>query len=139
MKKLFTLGFIGVLAGIALAGFLKVIQLITGNQAYVLLFEVDYVPVLQDLSPVSVIQFSFHFGACIFSVIALYFVLQMFHWEKTVTAYMAFIIIGSSILYLLTMLSPNTPKVTDIVALGYWVIGHGIFSVIVGVFVKKWV
>src|SRR5699024_575800 len=132
------LSLIGIIAGIVLAAFLKMIQLLTGNKAYVLLFEVDYVPILQHLYPVSVVQFAFHFGTCILSVIVLYFFLRFFHLEKTVVAYVAFIMIGSSILYLLTMLSPKTPDVTDMFALGYWVIGHGIFSFVTGVLVKKW-
>ncbi|MGO1751872.1 MAG: hypothetical protein ACTHYV_05225 [Psychroflexus sp.] len=49
LTNLFTIGFI---AGIVLLLFLKVVMLTTGNSAYFLLLNFEYVPVVKDLEPV---------------------------------------------------------------------------------------
>lgn len=139
MKQVFTLSLIGILAGIMLALFLKIIQILTGNQAYDLLFQVDYIPLLKSLHPVVITEVVFHFGTCILSVVFLYYILRFFRWEKKISSYTIVILIGSSLLFFLTMLSSHTPEITDLFAWGYWVIGHGIFSIIVGLLVKRWI
>ncbi|HLQ95565.1 MAG TPA: hypothetical protein VK108_04200 [Pseudogracilibacillus sp.] len=138
MKKLSVLTIIGVIAGVFLAVFLRVMQQLTGSQAYILLFNVDYIPILNALYPASLIEAAFHFGTCVASTIFLYYFFRFFHLEKKVIAYAAVVFMGSGILYFLTVLSPYTPPITDVLSWVYWVIGHIIFSVIIGGSIKKW-
>lgn len=82
MKKLATLTGIGIISGIVLALFLKIIKSTTGNNVYDLLFDTSYIPVLNELSPTWLIESVFHFTTCILSIIVLYYVLRFFHMEK---------------------------------------------------------
>lgn len=59
MREAGKLTIISIVAGIVLAGFLKVVQQLTGNKAYVLLFNVDYVPLLKYVSHLSYCTNSF--------------------------------------------------------------------------------
>ncbi len=129
---------IGVIAGIVLAVFLKIIEWLTGSTVYYLLFHVDYVPLLRSLSPVSIVEVCFHFGTCMLSVLVLYAIFRLFHLEKSIAAYTILILLGSSLLYFLTMFSAHTPAVNDWAAWSYWVIGHGLFGVVVGVLIRRW-
>lgn len=51
MNKLLKLIVIGILAGLILMVILKVVMDLTGNTAYILLFNFDYIPIVQDLKP----------------------------------------------------------------------------------------
>lgn len=74
--SLFKLIIIGILAGISLAGMMHVIYLLTGSEAYQLLYNVDYIPGLQYFQQSTVFGFVFHFLFCIISVIVLYYLLK---------------------------------------------------------------
>ena len=139
MNKLSKLFIIASIAGFILAAFLKVVQLLTGNQAYVLLFETDYIVVIQDLQPQFLIGFIFHFVICYISVVILYYLLTVIHLEKSILMYVIFFTTGSGLLFPLTMFSESTPEITDLVAWFYWLIGHILFSLVVGVLIRKWV
>lgn len=138
MKKLIILTSIGSIAGVILAVFLLVTQEITGSTAYVLLFEVDYIPLLKSLRPVYLVEATFHFGTCIASTIVLYYFFKLFHLEKSVSAYVIIIFIGSGFLYFLTIFSPQTPLISDLYSWAYWTIGHIIFSMTIGGLIKRW-
>lgn len=62
LLKLFT---IGVIAGFILAGFLIFIHLLTGNEAYILLFNVDYIPILKDFPYETATGLMLHFVICV--------------------------------------------------------------------------
>lgn len=138
MKRPFRLTIIAIIAGTVLAGFLKVIQLLTGKQAYVLLFNMDYIPVLKHVDKILGMGFLFHYTFCIVSVLALYYFLKIFQVEKQIIAYIVIYTIGSAILFSLTALTEKPPEVTDYLAWAYWSFTHAIFGIVVGILVKKW-
>lgn len=138
MRSATTFISIGMISGIILALFLKIIELTTGNIVYHLLFDVSYIPILNTWKPVWLIEVLFHFGTCIVSITMLYYVLTFFHLEKSMPVYIIVIGVGSSILYFLTELSNKTPSVTDIGAWIYWVIGHLLFSLTACALIKVW-
>lgn len=76
MKQLMKLAIIAFIAGIVLMLFLKVIMILTGNTAYILLFNFDYIPVINDLRPIWLFGNVFHFLTCILSVVVLYYLLK---------------------------------------------------------------
>src|SRR5690625_4603897 len=82
MKSFIKLIFTGLLGGTILAGFLILVYIFTGNEAYYLLFNVDYIPVLKDLQPVSIVEISFHYIFCIVSVILLFYILKLMRRER---------------------------------------------------------
>src|SRR5699024_10785521 len=138
MKKLCMLYILGVIAGVFLAVFLRVMQQITGSLAYILLFSVDYLPILHDFYSNSLVQAAFHFGTLVAITIVLYYFFRLLYLEKRISAYVIFIFIGSGLLYFLTMLSSYTPPITDLYSWIYWSTGHVIFSIIIGTLIKRW-
>lgn len=137
MKQLLKLIFIGMFAGLILAGILILLHLWTNNPAYILLFNVDYIPLLKDLGPKPMIGIIFHFTFCIISVVGLFYILKMINQERQVLFYVIVYTSGSAILYFLTVLSTRPPFVTDLSAWIYWTIAHAIYGLIVGLFVKN--
>src|SRR5699024_12730844 len=105
MIQLMGLSAIGIIAGILLALYLKVVQLVTGKQAYELLYATDYIPFLQDLRPSFLAGGLFHHVFCIVSVIALFYLLKFIGFEKKMLPYFFVYPIGSGILLSLTALS----------------------------------
>lgn len=138
MKQLFKLTTIGLFSGIVLMLVLKIVMIINGNTAYVLLFNFDYIPVLKDLKPTWVFGYVFHFLTCIVSVIALFHILKTWTLEKNILPYILVYTIGGGALFFLTALSDQPPATNDIMAWIYWTIAHAVFGYVVGVLVKKW-
>lgn len=130
---------IGMIAGLVLLGFLKIVQLATNNTAYMLLINTDYIPLLQNLQPRSIIGFTFHFVFCVISVLSLFYMLIFFQLEKKLSFYFIVYTVGSALLFPLTALSDSTPVLTDTSAFIYWVVAHGLYSFVVGILIKKWV
>jgi len=139
MKSFIKLIFTGLLGGTILAGFLILVYIFTGNEAYYLLFNVDYIPVLKDLQPVSIVEISFHYIFCIVSVILLFYILKMMGWERRQLFYMVIYTGGSAVLFSLTAFSEAAPALTDFAGWSYWTFGHFIYSVVVGLMIKYWV
>lgn len=139
MKNIVKLAVIGIIAGIILALFLKIIQSLTNNQAYNLLFNTDYIPFLNELYPKYLVEVLFHFITCIMSVIVLFYLLKLFNLQFKLMPYILIYTAGSSILFPLTALSERTPDLSDYSAWIYWIIGHMIYSVIVAIMINKWI
>jgi len=104
------------ISGIVLALFLKIPQYFWDVHAYNLLFEVSYIPYINQLRPQWLIRGIFHFSTCIFSLIILYHILKYFKKETYLLAYILIIGIGSTLLYFLTLFPDNTPPITDYTA-----------------------
>lgn len=139
MKKLLKLILVGVLAGIILANILVILHILMNNPAYILLFNVDYIPILKNLRPESIIGVIFHFSFCIVSVVGLFYLLKIIHRERQTLLYVVVYAGGSSILYFLTIFSGKPPFATDITAWMYWTLAHAIYGLVVGEFVKRWI
>ncbi len=139
MKEIGKLMGIGMVSGTVLALFLKLIQFLTGNKAYRLLFDVSYIPFLKNLKPVWLARGIFHFGTCIGSIIVLYELLSPFKWQKNMSSYLLIIGVGSTALFFLTLLAEDTPAITDFYAWTYWVLGHLLFSWTTVILIQKYV
>lgn len=130
---------IGMVSGSLLAFFLKLIQLLTANRAYHLLFDVSYIPLLKKLKPVWLSGGIFHFGTCMGSIIVLYEVLSLFRMEKSIFSYLIVIGTGSAILFILTFFANDTPGITDFSAWIYWVLGHLLFALVTAILIQKYI
>lgn len=129
---------IGIFGGVVLILVLKMALVFTGNTAYILLFNFDYVPILNGLRPVWLFGYVFHFVTCIVSVIALYYILKPRGWELKLLPYIVVYTIGGGALFFLTSLSPKPPAANDAMAWMYWTFAHAVFGYVVGNLVKKW-
>lgn len=138
MKQVIKLTAIGIAAGIVLMAFLKIIQSVSGSTAYILLFNFDYVPVIQDLKPEWLFGYVFHFLTCIVSVIVLFYLLRRGDWQKRIIPYLLVYTIGGGGLFFLTALSEKPPAANDEMAWIYWTLAHAAFGYTVGSMIKKW-
>jgi len=139
MKQILKLTSIGVVGGVVLILILRIVLAVTGNTAYVLLFNFDYIPVVNDLKPVWLFGYVFHFVTCIVSVIALFYILKARNWQKVVLPYILVYTIGGGALFFLTALSEQPPAANDAMAWIYWTLDHAVFGYVVGVLIKKWI
>lgn len=139
MKQIWQLILIGLVSGTVLAAFLIGVYLLTSNEAYYLLFNVDYIPILKDLQPKIVIEITFHYLFCVISVVGLYFILSLINRERRLLYYVAVYALGSATLFFLTGLSTHTPACTDGAAWIYWSIGHVIYGFFVGFLIEYWI
>ena len=137
--KLLKLTVIGMIAGFVLMLILKIVMFLTGNTAYVLLFNFDYIPVVSDLRPVWLFGQIFHYLTCIISVIALFYILKTWNKQHVIWFYILVYAIGGGALFFLTALSEQPPAANDIMAWVYWTFAHALFGYAVGALVKKWI
>jgi hypothetical protein len=137
MKLFIKLINIGVISGLLLGGFLKLIQWFTGKNVYVLLMNIDYFPVIGSWKLNAITEFGLHLFVSVLLVFVIYF---LFLKWNIVTILIPYILVNALIggmLYITTILSERTPAIDDIAALTYWVIGHIFYGIVVWFLVVK--
>lgn len=139
MKLFSKLAIIGIIAGIVLAGCMKLVYALTGNEAFKLLYNVDYIPLLQAYDDSIYFGIIFHYIFCIVSVVGLYYFLALFQLHKRLFPYIFMYTVGAGILYFLTLLTNDPPAATHFVSWLYWTISHLLFGLAVALLVKKWI
>lgn len=103
-----------------------------------LLFNIEYVPLLKYVDQVKGMGYLFHYVFCIVSVLALYYILMFIREEKNMLAYIVIFTLGSAILYSLTGLTDIPPSITDYIAWFYWTLGHALYGIVVGYLIRRW-
>lgn len=139
MKLLSRLITTGIIAGAVLSLLMKLVYEITGSKAFILLYNTDYIPVLNKWESSVAVGIAFHFIFCIASVLGLYFILRVFHLERRMLPYFLTYTFGSGILFFLTSLTDKPPAWTDTEAWFYWTVSHAIYSWIVGFLIIQWI
>lgn len=130
MKVFVKLVMIGILSGLVLGGLLKTVEQLTDKQVYRLLLNVDYFPIIQDWPMNEMQDFLLHMVVSVGLVIVLYLTLG-----KKVNRYIILSVLIGGMLYLTTAFSDRTPALTDMMAFIYWMVGHLIYGIIIGIFV----
>ncbi|WP_373446012.1 hypothetical protein [Salinicoccus bachuensis] len=130
---------IGAISGVILAAVMKVICRITGSKADILLYNMDYIPILKQWSDKKITGILFHYGTCIASAVVLYYLLIPFGWGMDVWPYILVFTVGGGILYFLSALTKTPPAPNDFMAWFYWTLGHGIFGLSVGLLIRLWI
>lgn len=136
MRRLMALCVIGLLAGSIFGGLLKLIELLTDKKVYTLLLNVDYFPILKDVSRSELMDFIFHLIVSMIVVIVLFNCLKYMGRAYNVMDYVWLNIAIAFVLYFTTTFSERTPLLTDWIALAYWTGGHIVYGLLVGWFVK---
>lgn len=136
MRKIMMLSIIGLISGLVLMLVLKVVLILTGNTAYILLFNFDYIPIVNELEPVWLFGYFFHFMTCLVSVVVLFYILKKWNIQRSIWPYYIVYSIGGGALFFLTSLSEQPPASNDIAAWIYWTFAHAIFGYVVGVLIK---
>lgn len=141
-KELMVRGsFAGLISGLFLGLFLKVIQHQFGIEVYTLLLNVDYIPVLKEMKFPEIIEISFHLLISIVLGIFLLYVVKKYQWTnwKMVMITMVICLFIGAFLYPTTVLSYRTPSLTSISAFFFWQLGHILYGALLSIFytVKK--
>ncbi|WP_249869401.1 hypothetical protein [Oceanobacillus saliphilus] len=131
MKLVNKLFIIGMIAGLILGGFFKLIEQTTGKKVYVLLMNIDYFPIVGDWTLSGGEEFVLHMIVSVALVFVIYFLFR----KKDIHIKMApYIIVNTligALLYLTTALSERTPEITDQSAFAYWLVGHMLYGFVV--------
>lgn len=139
MKQSLKLIGIGIVSGIILAVLLQLVYVVTGNEAYMLLYNVDYFPFIHVFQDDFWFGLAFHFMFCIVSIVGLFYLLTIFGWQYDIWLYAAIYTFGSGVLYFLTLLTDQPPAGDDGLAWFYWTASHLVFSLAVGWMVRRFV
>ncbi|WP_252504112.1 hypothetical protein [Sporosarcina sp. Marseille-Q4943] len=139
MRKFLQLIGIGIASGIILAILMQLVFALTGNEAYILLYNVDYFPFIHIFKDSASFGFAFHLVFCIASVVGLFYILTFFDWHYSIWPYVAVYTAGSGVLYFLTLLTEKPPAADDGMAWFFWTAGHFVFSLAVGWMISRFV
>lgn len=128
----------GLVGGFVLTFLFKWTEFATGKKVYTFLLNVDYIPRIGNIAFPEWIEIVFHLIVSVAVAIGFYIMYQLHPSWKYQAIWVctgASILIGIA-LFPTTALSERTPELTDSTALLYWLIGHAIFGMILGVFFK---
>lgn len=139
MITLLKLIIIGFISGLILAAAGKIIRLVTGNKAEILLYNMDYMPVFKRWSHKWITGIIFHYMTCIVSAVVLFYMLIPFGWEQNIWLYVLVYTVGSAGLYFLSLLTDKPPASNSFSSWFYWTFSHAIFGFAVGFLIKWWV
>lgn len=123
---------IGLIAGTVLAESLRLIYTLTKINAYNLLFNFDYIPVIGVYSNTnSWTGMTFHYFTCVGSVVVSYYFFKKFKLEKETFPYVSLFFVGSLMLYFLTGLSIEPPAWNDWLAFSFFGLSHLLYAIVV--------
>ncbi len=111
---------------------LRLIYTLTKVNAYNLLFNFDYIPVIGVYSNTSSwTGMTFHYFTCVASVVVSYYFFKKFKLEKEIFPYISLFFVGSLMLYFLTGLSLEPPAWDDGLAFSFFGLSHLLYAIVV--------
>jgi hypothetical protein len=129
----------GIVSGLFLGLFLKVVEETTGEKVYTLLLNVDYIPVLNAVPMPESVEFLLHLIVSILLSVGLSLFLSIKEWSprKKYWFVAAVSILIGLLLFPTTILSDRTPGVDSAPAFFYWLLGHLSYGGLLGLFLKE--
>jgi hypothetical protein len=125
----------GIIAGIFLGLFLKAVEYITGLKVYTLLLNVDYIPNLKNYAFSEFLEFVLHLViSVLLSLVSYFYFLKKYNKMRVV---IKLSLVVGLLLYPTTLLSERTPEVTSTSAFLFWMLGHGLYGVVLGRMLKR--
>ncbi|MDW0113430.1 hypothetical protein QT711_09545 [Sporosarcina saromensis] len=139
-RSLYKVSIIGIVAGLLLALFFKVVEERTSHKVYTLLLNIDYIPVLNTVQFPEIVEVGFHIiisiAVCLFLFLFIRF--KKITQSRRIIRFCVVVNVLIAILYYpTTLLSERTPAFTNLWALVFWIIGHIGYGWIVGVLLSK--
>ncbi|MED3728082.1 DUF6789 family protein [Priestia filamentosa] len=129
----------GIISGIIMSVFLKGIEELTHLRVYTLLLNVDYIPLLKRVTSNEQLELILHLIVAVIVSVVWFVVLQKINLTKkksrTATIMMAMCI--GLLLYPSTIMSERTPSLSSLSSLGFWLLGHLIFGMLLSLFYKR--
>ena len=134
--KLIIIGFI---SGLILAATAKIIRFTIGSKAEILLYNMDYMPVIKRWSDQWITGIIFHYVTCISSVVVLFYMLIPFGWETNIWPYVLVYTAGSGVLYFLSLFTDQPPAPNSFSSWLCWTFSHTVFGLAAGLLIKWWI
>lgn len=139
MATFFLLVIIGAISGFILGLVMKIVRIVTGNEGEILLYNMDYIPVLKRWADKSITGLIFHYMTCIVSAVVLFYMLVPLGFERDIWPYVLVYSAGGGVLFFLSILTPTPPSHKDTAAWINWTVSHAIFGVSVGLLIYLWI
>jgi hypothetical protein len=121
----------GLISGAVLGLFLKAVQEFTDEKVYVLLLNIDYVPMLNRITFPEAVEFGIHL------LISILVSMILGARPRSKAFYIFAGMMIGIILYPTALLSDRTPKLLDFQAICYWVVGHALYGYVLSIFYTK--
>ena len=121
----------GLLTGIFLTLFFKIVQYITGYKVYILLLNVDYIPLINYFHYPELIEVCFHLVISVsLSIILASIVLRIkiTSTKSLFTFYLSMCLLIGLFLFPTTAFSTRTPSISSMPSLLYWLLGHALYG-----------
>ncbi|WP_313894215.1 hypothetical protein [Psychrobacillus sp.] len=131
----------GLISGLFLAVFLKMVEKITQLKVYTLLLNIDYIPYINTFVFPELIEVGFHLIVSIALAIGLYLSLvykNIFSRTKIIFLCIFVCFFIGLMLFPTTMFSDKTPQFTSIPSFSYWIVGHVMYGYIIGVLFARY-
>ncbi|MGN7408686.1 MULTISPECIES: hypothetical protein [unclassified Sporosarcina] len=138
MKRTLWAAGYGLIGGLILTFLFKWIESATGEKVYTFLLNVDYIPVVGDITFQEWIEVFFHLVVSVSVALGFYLLYRLRpSWKKRAITICAVgsVIIGIA-LFPTTALSDRTPEITDGLSFLYWILGHALFGAVLGIFFR---
>ncbi|RLQ93817.1 hypothetical protein [Falsibacillus albus] len=129
----------GLISGVVLGLFLKLIEITTYLKVYTLLLNLDYVPILNHIHFPEIVGFLIHLMISIVLSIVLQLFLIKKDWAPKRILFF-YILAGFAVgilLYPTTILSDRTPALNNNSAIGFWLLGHLLYGLTLGWLLRK--
>ncbi|SFK74471.1 hypothetical protein SAMN03159341_101371 [Paenibacillus sp. 1_12] len=128
----------GIGAGLFIGIFFRFVEFEWKIKVYTLLLNVDYVPVLRNLSLTEATEFSIHMVISVVVALVLYKLIRRTNdTQRMVLAFVIWSLLIGILLYLTTLLSTKTPAIYDVSAITVWLVGHALYGLLLGLLIGK--
>jgi hypothetical protein len=128
----------GIGAGLFIGIFFRIVEFEWNLKVYTLLLNVDYVPVLRNLTLTEATEFSLHMIISVVIAIIFYRLIQRkVYAKRIVLTFVIWSLIVGALLYLTTMFSSKTPAIGDWAAISVWLVGHALYGFLLALLMAK--
>lgn len=125
----------GLIAGMILAVFLKVVEQTTNHKVYTLLLNVDYIPILNRYTFSEFVEVAFHLLISTALSLCLYLAIRYMKIssrKRIISLCTAVCFMIGALLFPTTAFSDRTPSVTSVPAFSYWLVSHVVYGYTLG-------
>ncbi|GLB59776.1 hypothetical protein [Cytobacillus sp. NCCP-133] len=129
----------GLISGVFLGLFLKFIESVTSVKVYMLLLNVDYIPILNNYRFPEIVEFMLHLIISMILAVLLLYLIAHDQWAKNqvVIRTISISILIGILLYPTTAFSERTPALNSMPAIVFWLIGHLLYGWVLSLFFKE--
>ncbi len=129
----------GIISGLIMAGFLRVVESMTQIKVYTLLLNVDYIPLARAATGIEWLELSMHMVIAVLLswFIAKFIIPRSPRRERSIAIIVMFALIIGILLFPSTVMSDRTPEITDAQAWMWWLSAHLLYGWVLALLLVK--